>query len=93
MKATELQKQFAKWAKHLLKVNPDYVRNPERLRGYLQTPNWDGDHWEYAHYRDYIRNGYPELLPVFERMRESQGDEGLAEYRRLLKDAGIKEVA
>lgn len=90
-KLTPLQKQFKAWSKKLMDVNPGYVRDVKRLRSYLKSPNWDDPEVEYAHYREFVAYCYPELLPVFERLRESDGDEGLDEYRGLLRDAGIKE--
>lgn len=88
-----LLKQFKNWAKSLLKVNPRYVRNPYDLRWYVQGPNWDAAHWEYAHYKERIELYGPELLGMFERLRAGKGEEGLEEYRSLLKAAGIEEEA
>lgn len=89
--AKVLLKQFKRWAKSLLKANPDYVRDPERLRGYVKGPNWDHPDPEYAHYRDDVAFYGPELLGMFERLRAGNGEEGLAEYRALLNAAGIEE--
>lgn len=86
-----LLKQFKKWAKSLLKVNPRYVRNPYDLRWYVRGPNWDAAHWECAHYKERIEMYGPELLGMFERLRAGKGEEGLEEYRSLLKAAGIEE--
>ena len=90
-KLTPLQKQFKAWSKTLMDVNPGYVQNVKLLRSYLKSPNWDDPGFEYAHYREFVAGCYPELLPVFERLRESKGDDGLDEYLGLLRDAGIKE--
>jgi len=87
----ELLRQFKKWAKSLLEVNPSYVKDPSLLRWYVQGPNWDAPHWEYAHYRDRIEMYGEELLGMFERLRAGTGEKGLAEYRSLLKAAGIEE--
>lgn len=86
-----LLRQFKAWAKSLLKVNPRYVRNPYDLRWYVQGPNWDAAHWEYAHYKERIELYGPELLGMFERLRAGKGEDGLGEYRSLLKAAGIEE--
>lgn len=86
-----LLRQLKAWAKSLLKVNPSYVKNPDSLRWYVQGPNWDGAHWEYAHYKERIQLYGPELLGMFERLRAGKGEEGLKEYRSLLKAVGIEE--
>lgn len=86
-----LLRQFKAWAKSLLKVNPSYVKEPRLLRDYVQGPNWDIPHWEYAHYKERIALYGQELLGMFERLRAGSGEEGLAEYRSLLKAAGIEE--
>ena len=86
-----LLKQFKDWAKSLLKVNPGYVKNPHDLRWYVRGPNWDAPDCEYAHYKIRIRMYGDELLGMFERLRAGTGEEGLEEYRSLLKAAGIKE--
>ena len=86
-----LLRQFKRWAKSLLKVNPSYVKEPALLRSYVQGPNWDGAHWEYAHYKGMVQLYGPELLGMFERLRAGKGEEGLKEYRSLLKAAGIEE--
>ena len=44
----KLLKQFRKWAKGLLKVNPDYVRDPRRLLSYIKGPNWDHSDVEFV---------------------------------------------
>ena len=88
----KLLAQFKRWAKSLLKVNPGYVKEPRRLRDYVKSPNWDAAHWEYAHYKERIELYGPELLGMFERLRAGKADEDLAEYRSLLKAAGIEEA-
>lgn len=87
----ELLRQFKNWAKHLLGCNPDYVKRPATLRDYVQGPNWDAADCEYAHYKERIALYGQELLGMFERLRAGTGEEGLAEYRSLLKAAGIEE--
>ncbi len=87
----KLLKQFKKWAKSLMKVNPDYVTDPERLLPYLRGPNWDAPDVEYAHYRDTVSFYGQELLEEFERLRSASIEEAKAEYRSLLKAAGIEE--
>jgi len=87
----KLLRQFKRWAISLLKVNPSYVKEPSLLRDYVQGPNWDAEHWEYAHYKERIELYGPELLGMFERLRAGKTEAGLAEYRSLLKAAGIKE--
>ncbi len=88
-----LLKQFKKWAKSLMKVNPDYVRSPRRLLGYIKGPNWDDADVEYAHYRTLVQQYGPELLDKFEWLRTAPADDAKAEYGRLLKAAGIEELA
>jgi len=90
-KHAQLMKQFKRWSKKLLVVNPSYVKDPKRLRWYLRSPNWDASDVEYAHYGMFIRACYPELYPVFVRMRKTTDDKGLEEYRSLLREAGIEE--
>lgn len=85
-----LLKQFKRWARALLRVNPDYVRDPERLRSYIRGLNWDCADPEYAHYKVTITAYGSELLELFERMRKD-GDAGMDEYRELLAEAEIKE--
>lgn len=87
----ELLRQFKNWAKSLLKVNPGYVTDPARLRSYVQGPNWDAADCEYARYKERIALYGQELLGMFERLRAGTGEEGLAEYRSLLKAVGIEE--
>lgn len=87
-----LLNQFRKWAFRLLKVNPDYVQDPRRLRDYVKGPNWNACECEYAHFRDTISFYGEELLDMFERLRAGEGDEGLEEYRALLNAAGIEEM-
>ena len=88
----KLLAQFKRWAKSLLKVNPSYVKEPRLLRGYVQGPTWDAAHWEYAHYKERIELYGPELLGMFERLRAGKDEKDLAEYRSLLKAAGIEEA-
>ena len=85
-----LLRQFRRWAKGLMRVNPRYVRNPRRLRDYIRGPNWDDTDPEYAHYRLTVAAYGEDLLGLFERMR-ADGDAGLEEYRGLLRRAGITE--
>lgn len=87
----KLLKQFKKWAKSLMKVNPVYVTNPEWLLPYLRGPNWDDPDVEYAHYRNIVSSYGKELLEEFERLRSASIEEAKAEYRSLLKAAGIEE--
>ena len=72
-------------------MNPSYVANPGKLRAYVQGPNWNAPDCEYAHYRLRISLYGKELLGMFERLRAGKGEEGLEEYRSLLKAAGIEE--
>lgn len=88
----ELLRQFKEWAESLLKANPSYVTNPAQLRYYVQGPNWNAPDCEYAHYRDFVAQYGKELLGMFERLRAGKGEEGLGEYRSLLKAAGIEET-
>ena len=87
-----LLNQFRKRAFRLLKVNPDYVQDPRRLRDYVKGPNWNACECEYAHFRDTISFYGEELLDMFERLRAGEGEEGLEEYRALLNAAGIEET-
>lgn len=87
----KLLRQFKRWAKSLLKVNPSYVTDPALLRDYVKGPNWDHPYWGYAHYKERIALYGQELLGMFERLRAGNGEEGLAEYRSLLKAVGIEE--
>lgn len=87
----KLLSQFKKWAKRLLKVNPGYVKDPDRLRCYVKGPNWDDDGIEYAYYKGTVSQYGQELLGMFERLRSGKGKKGLAEYRSLLAAAGIEE--
>lgn len=81
--------QFRRWAKSLLKVNPDYVTDPGRLVPYVRGPNWDNPNLDYAHYRDLVKAYGDELLAEFERLRGGTIDEGLARYRGLLARCGF----
>lgn len=83
-------RQFKRWARHLLGVNPGYVKNPKRLQCYIQGPNWDESDIEYAHYRSTISMYGNELLGMFERMRAAKYGEGLEEYIGLLGLSGIE---
>ncbi len=85
----KLLKQFKKWAKSLMKVNPDYVMDPERLLPYLRGPNWDNPDMEYAHYRTTVRIYGDELLAEFERLREMPHEDAVKEYMALLNDSGL----
>lgn len=85
-----LLKQFKRWAGSLMKANPDYVTDPERLRDYVRGPNWNDPDLTYAHYMLTVAGYGKELLGLFERLR-ADGDAGLDEYRGLLAQAGIKE--
>lgn len=85
----KLLKQFRKWAKSLMKVNPDYVTDPERLLPYLRGPNWDSPDVEYAHYRDAVSSYGKELLEEFERLREMPHEDAVKEYQALLNDSGL----
>lgn len=86
----KLLKQFKKWAKSLLKVNPDYVRDPRRLLSYIKGPNWDHSDVEYAHYRDTVAMYGKELLDEFERLRGLPDEDAVIEYESLLSNAGIE---
>ena len=85
----KLLKQFKKWAKSLMKVNPDYVTDPERLLPYLRGPNWNEPGVEYAHYRTTVRLYGNELLAEFERLREMPHEDAVKEYQALLNDSGL----
>lgn len=85
----KLLKQFKKWAKSLMKVNPDYVTDPERLLPYLRGPNWDAPDVEYAHYRQTVSFYGKELLEEFERLREMPHEDAVKEYQSLLNDIGL----
>ena len=85
-----LLRQFKRWAKGLMRVNPDYVQNPGRLRDYIRGPNWDDPDLTYAHYMLTVAGYGKELLGLFERMRED-GSTGMDEYRKLLAEAEIEE--
>lgn len=86
-----LIRQFKRWAKGLLKVNPRYVTNPRDLVRYIKGPNWDAPDVEYAHYKETIGFYGSELLRKFEYIRSSSEGEAVAEYRALLEMAGIEE--
>lgn len=85
----KLLKQFRKWAKVLLKVNPDYVTDPDRILPYLRGPNWDNPDMEYARYRMTVSLYGHELLTEFERLREMPHEDAVKEYMALLNDSGL----
>lgn len=85
----KLLKQFKKWAKCLLKVNPDYVKDPDRLLPYLRGPNWDDPDIEFAQYKQTVRLYGEELLSEFERLRSMPHDDAVKEYLALLNDIGL----
>jgi hypothetical protein len=86
----KLLKQFKKWASSLLKVNPDYVRDPKRLLSYIKGPNWDHYGVEFAHYRSTVSMYGKELLDEFERLRGLPVEDAVTEYEALLIDVGIE---
>lgn len=86
-----LLKQFKRWARSLMKVNPEYVKNPTLLQGYVKGPNWDNPDCEYAHYGEFVRGYGQELYGMMMRLRESPMGTGIEEYRSLLKESGIEE--
>ena len=90
MGTSKLMAQYKKWARQLLKVNPDYVTEPYRIVGYIKGPNWDDPEPEYAHYRDFIRAYGPELLEEFEAIRALPRNEARERYRKLFSESGIK---
>lgn len=85
----KLLRQFKKWAKSLLKVNPDYVRDPRMLLPYIKGPNWDHPDVEYAHYRDTVAMYGKELAEEFERLRGIPDEDAVKEYMALLNDSGL----
>lgn len=95
MKVTDskLLRQFRKWAKRLMRVNPDYVLDPRKIRDYITGPNWDDSDIEYAHYRSTVAIYGDELLEFFEKVRSSPKEEAFAMWRDALEQAGIKEEA
>ena len=86
-----LMRQYKEWAKHLLKVNPSYVVNPDDIVWYIKGPNWNDPDMEYAHYRSTIRLYGCELLEKFEHIRSLPNDQAKGEYGALMKMAGITE--
>lgn len=85
-----LLNQFKRWAKSLLRVNSDYVKDVKRLRDYIRGPNWDAPDVEYAHYREYIGNYGEELLRFFEELRgDKDVSRALANYNALLIASGV----
>ena len=86
-----LVRQYKKWAKHLLEVNPSYVVNPGDIVWYIKGPNWDDPGVEYAHYRLTVSLYGDELLKKFEYIRSLPDDQAKAEYAALMKMAGITE--
>lgn len=86
----KLLNQFKRWAKSLLRVNPDYVKIGKRLRDYIRGPNWDAPDVEYAHYREYIEIYGEELLKFFEDFRNDEdASRALANYNALLTASGV----
>lgn len=85
----KLKKQFRRWAKPLLRVNPEYVTDPERLLPYLRGPNWDAPDVEYAHYRGTVSSYGQELLEEFEKLREMPHEDAVKEYMILLNYSGL----
>lgn len=83
-------KQFKQWAKSLLKVNPDYVLDPNRLISYIKGPNWNGSDVSYAHYKETISFYGPELLAKFEELRALPDGDAEREYADLLSQSGVK---
>lgn len=76
--------QFREWAKSLLKVNPDYVKDPGCLIPYIKGPNWDAPDVEYAHYKHMISLYGNELLELFERLRTLEYHDACEAYRKVL---------
>ena len=85
----KLLKQFKKCAKCLLKVNSDYVRDPDRLLPYLRGPNWDDPDVEFAQYKQTVRLYGDDLLREFERLRSMPHEDAAKEYRSLLGESKI----
>lgn len=83
-----LMDQFRAWAKGLLKVNPEYVKDPERLIPYIKGPNWDAPDVSYAHYRSMVSMYGRELLDWFEGLRSLSHHEACETYKRVLWDSG-----
>ena len=86
-----LMRQYKKWAKRLLEVNPSYVVNPSDIVWYIKGPNWDAPGVEYAYYKLTISQYGDELLKKFEHIRSLPDDQAKAEYAALMKMAGITE--
>ncbi len=86
-----LMRQYKRWAKSLLKVNPYYVTNPKDIVWYIKGPNWDDPDVEYAHYRLTVSLYGNELLNEFERIRSLPDEEAWSAYEELMKAAGITE--
>ena len=78
-----LLKQYKRWAKDLLNVNPRYVIDPNSIVWYIKGPNWSDPGVEYAHYRFQISLYGDDLLKEFERIRVLQDKEAVAEYSKL----------
>lgn len=87
-----LLRQFKKWAKRLLDVNPGYVTCPSSIVGYIKGPNWDDSGEGLAHYRECIMFYGGELLEFFEGLRAAKTEEAEAEYRKMIEEAGIEET-
>lgn len=86
----KLLNQFKRWAKSLLRTNPDYVKDVRRLRDYIKGPNWDAPDVECAHYREYIEAYGEELLKFFEELRSDKDvSRSLANYNALLIASGV----
>ena len=84
--------QFRKWAKKLLRFNPEYVLDAENLIDYIKGRNWDDSGVEYAHYKQTVAFYGKELLDFFEKLRELDRAEAIEEYNALLKRSGIEDT-
>lgn len=91
-KGDELLRQFKKWAKSLMSVNPDYVLDAKRLLNYIAGPNWDAPAVEYAHYRQTIEFYGEELLKFFDSLRSDNLGWAITKYTDMLHAAGFEEV-
>lgn len=88
----KIRPQFRRWARALLKVNPEYVTEPLAIVSYLRGPNWDDPDPEYAHYRYTVECYGKELLEEFEAIRLLPLAEGAERYRALLTGCGFDEA-